>query len=238
MNLGTIGTGVLAVFFCVVGVANANLIITVDEATDSFGAIGDYRSVEGNNVASSPGQVEEVLGGPGGGGLSGSGGTSSGSNSVNMSDLFDVLDNAGITSTNILVFGFATNESGGNNSPVSITQLDMTFQRPSAADFTVSLDAGMDNTIVVDDFQSGISNAEAKIEVEVPFDFMAEYSTTSTEQFTISATLVDESGGFELFFLDAGFTIEAIPEPSAFLTMALVSLIVVSGKGMRQARRE
>ncbi len=53
-----------------------------------------------------------------------------------------------------------------------------------------------------------------RITVELGFDFMQEYSGTSTEQFTISSNISNASDGYEIYFLSSAFTAAiTAPEP-------------------------
>ena len=103
---------VAAVASClIIGTATATTI-TIDQASDSFGPVGDFYLVAGvDHANSSPGQVIEVLGGPGSA-LQTNTGTESETRSTEMGDLWDTLSAGGITSTNLLVFGFGNNQSG------------------------------------------------------------------------------------------------------------------------------
>ena len=161
------------------GSLQADLII-VTGPTDVFGAIGDYTSVTGNNNVSSPGQVLEVLGGVIGGAAKLQNiGSESGTHTINMGDLFQVLSDGGIVSTTALVFGFGLNETGATGTNwVDITALDMSFERARGGTDAFSLDSGGDNTIRVFNYVQGQDLAEARIRVDLGFDFMAEYSKT------------------------------------------------------------
>lgn len=171
--------------------------------------IGNYNFVSGNDASSSPGMVMEVLGGSMGNLQSN--GNESETRSWNMSYLYNTLYNGGITSANKLVFGFGLNESGqtGNNY-VNIDELNMTFNRASNSPETFSLGSG---PITVFNYEQGQTTAEARIAVDLGFDFMQEYSTSSEELFTISSAISNTSDGFEIYFLSSGYTATVVPEP-------------------------
>ena len=177
--------------------------VTVDEASDLFTTgIGDYNFVSGNDATSPPGQTKEVL-------HLGSDNSESGTNSIDMSYLYNTLYDGGITSANILVFGFGLNETGsiGSNN-VTIESLSMTFNRQSASSETFSL--GSDSITVVN-YEQGQNTAEAHIAVDLGFNFMQEYNASSTEQFTMSSTINNTSDGYETYFLSSGYTSDVPP---------------------------
>jgi hypothetical protein len=64
---------------------------------------------------------------------------------------------------------------------------------------------------------------------------MATYNASSTEQFTMSSTINNVNDGFEIYFLDAGFTAEppaSIPEPGTVLLLGsgLIALVAYRRK--------
>lgn len=146
-------------------------------------------------------------------------GSESNSHMLEMGVLRLLLDGAGITTTNTLVFGFGLNESGpiGSNS-VTITSLTMSFDRAGGGTDVFSLNG---NQVQVFNYIQGQNTAEAKFELNLGFDFMAEYSNTSTEKFMISADIDNTTDGFEIFFLSSGFTSppSAVPEPASLFLL-------------------
>lgn len=199
------------------------VLVQITSPTDNVGAVGDFAVVQGNDESSSPGQVLSLLD-------MANNPTQTSSATVNMGQLWQTLNAEGITSTNSLKFGFGVNETGasGTNS-VDITGLTLTFERTGNPNKTFDLGS---NTIEVFNFGSGQSTAEARIQVNLGFDFMAEYNSGSTEDFTIASTITGKSDGSELYFLSAGFT--AVPEPSAVFLVGLVAAATMSVCGLRK----
>jgi hypothetical protein len=178
---------------------------TISGPTDSFASVGDFAAVAGSSAASSPGQVFNLLD------LSkDASGNESGSATFNMSSLWSTLNTQGLTSTSALVFGLGVNETGktGGNS-VLVTGLTMSFQRADGSTDTFTLGSNQFNVV---NYTQGASTAEARIQVNLGFDFMAEYSGTSTKLFTIASTITGADDGNELYFLSGGFT-AAPPAP-------------------------
>jgi len=170
--------------------------VTISNGTELHVGVGDYAAVAGYAYTSSnAGQVVDVIDTK----------YASASNSVLMGDLYDLLAGDGLTSTSTLVFGFSANEKqvGGQDAAVTITQLDMSFGRSGQAASVFSLTP--DNIIVVD-FNGGNSLAEAQVQVNLDFDFMAEYSSASTELFQITASFSGNTNGSDRLFLSTGFT--------------------------------
>ena len=207
ISLGLIA-GLFAISF------NAAALLIIDDATDTYSQpgndTGDFSTIAAYQAPSSPGQVFTVLSlqvSP----------NESGSNSSSMGSLVDTLTNSGLSSPiTSLVFGFGMNEPGNANSVLTITDLILTFARPSSPDAIFSLGA---EDIQVDPFNnSGASSSEALFKVDLGFDFLAEYTSLSAETFTIAATIADTSAGAEVFFLDGGLTRDAnnpVPIPAA-----------------------
>jgi hypothetical protein len=204
--------------------------ITITGPTDLFTTgIGDYAAVSGNSEASSPGQVIEVLGGPGGSLQSAD--PESETRILAMGLLYDTLADGGVTAATSLVFGFGLNETGrlGSNY-VTITDLDMSFERAGggSSDFSLGSDS-----ITVYNYTQGQSTAEARIQVDLGFDFMTEYSSLSTEEFEIFSSIGNTSDGFEIYFLSSAFTISPIPEPATMLLLGS-GLLGLAGFGRKK----
>ena len=221
------------VLLCCISVSGWAATVTIENGTELYTAvaddmIGNYFAVAGNAGNSSPGQVLEVLGGSIAGNPDASEslqhkGSEDGEHTLRIGQLHSVLDADGIASTSSLGFGFGLNESGapGSNS-VTITALDMFFELPDGSSQAFSL--GGDQVQVFNYFQ-GQSTAEAWFQLEFPFDFMAIYSNTSTEAFSISSLINNTSAGFEVYFLSSGITsmppaqglpaVDSMPVPAA-----------------------
>lgn len=214
---------VAAVASCLVtGTATATTI-TIDQASDTFGPVGNFYLISGvDHANSSPGQVIEVLGGPGSG-LQTNTGTEFETRSTEMGDLWDTLSAGGITSTNLLVFGFGNNQSGTTGTHATdITALTMTFTLPGGG--TKVFDLGSNNVLVYN-YVQGQSHAEARFGVNLGFDFMSTYNTDSTQAFTIYSSISNADDGFEIYFLSSGYTgggngvTPAVPEPASLLLL-------------------
>jgi hypothetical protein len=218
---------IFATLVILLAIATNSSAVTVTTATDYFDTgIGDYDFVSGSESVSSPGQVMEVLGGSMG--TLQSDGSESDSRSWDMSYLWNTLDSGGMTSGTKLVFGFGINETGmiGSNS-VTIDSLNMTFNRASNPAETFSL--GIDS-ITVFNYEQGQDTAEARIAVDLGFDFMQEYNGVSTEQFTISSNISNTSDGYEIYFLSSAYTMAVVPEP-------ISSTLFIVGAGTLGFRR-
>lgn len=199
-------------------VANA-YAVTVDEPTDSFTTgIGDFSEISGFEAASSPGQVLEILGGSGSTSADFAAGVT-----LNMGDLWDILDAGMVGSASILGFGFGINETGptGSNS-VDVTAITLSFELP---DTTVqTYDLNMDPTVSVFNYNQGTNTAEAIFFVDLGFDFMSTYNTNSTEDFSAFMTLENTDDGFEILFLGSAFAggpppPNPMPEPGTLLVL-------------------
>ena len=221
------------VLLCCISTGGWAASVTIENGTELYTVaaddmIGNYFAVAGNTGHSSPGQVLEVLGGsiagnPGAPESLQNKGSEDGEHTLSVGQLRSVLDAGGITSTSSLVFGFGLNESGapGSNS-VTITALDMFFELPDGGSQAFSLGG---DQVQVFNYIQGQSTAEARFQLEFPFDFMAAYSNTSTEAFTISSVIDNTSAGFEVYFLSASITsmppvqgllaVDSVPVPAA-----------------------
>lgn len=230
---GAVAATVAGLLIFAAAPASAALVV-IETGAESFTAangdeMGTFFAVAGATDDSAPGQVVEVLGGNLGGSASlQASPNESGSNSLNIGTLWSILDDEGVTSTSSLVFGFGVNEPASASAGwVTITDLVMTFELPDSSVQTFDL---LGDTIEVNSFNSGTNSAEARIQVDFgAFDFMAQYNAASTEQFTISATIADTAGGFEIFFLSGGYTAAppappSVPEPAAATGLMLLLL--------------
>jgi hypothetical protein len=201
----------------------------IDERIDLLPNVGGLDFVAGtpDTIASSPGQVYEILGGPTG--TLQSADPESETRSTRMGFLWDTLDAGGIATATTLVFGFGLNETGavGSNS-VDIEELIFTFNLPSPQSPEIfSLDEGGDNTLRVFNLQQGQNTAEARIQLNLGFDFMDVFSSASDETLDVFSSITNGSDGFEIYFLSSAFTADppggggsgggAIPEPATFM---------------------
>jgi hypothetical protein len=203
---------------------------TIDDANDLFLGVGDYAAVAGYDGTSPPVDQQLTV-------LSADKKNQAipQSNSVDMGDLWSTLSAGGVTTTSTLVFGLIVNEQGSTPA-IDIQQLSMTFQRVGGGADAFFLSP--DQLTVVE--YAGGNNTDARIQVNLGFDFMAEYTASSTQQFTISATIDNMSAGDDIFFLSSGFTAappapeEPIPEPG---TLALFSALLLTAALVRRKRK-
>jgi hypothetical protein len=166
-----------------------------DIDTSGYSAVGGFAG-----DASNQGQVLDLL----------STRRSSATNTVSVADIYDMLVQGGLSSTGALVLGFSANESGNNNS-VSITQLDIELERADGSSqfFTLGQDS-----ITISDFNSGNSTAEAQLQLDLGFDFLQEYTSTSNRDLIIQAQLSGNTGGQDRLFLSSAFTANPLITPS------------------------
>lgn len=116
-----------------------------------------------------------------------------------MGSLVTTIINSGLSSPiTKLVFGFGMNEPGNAAGELIITDLILTFVRPSSPNSVFSLGSEYINVFQFNN--SGGSSSEALFEVDLGFDFLSEYSGSSTDTFTIAASISDTSAGAERFF--------------------------------------
>ena len=181
-----------------VGTASATTIKVVDDANDSYPNIGDYYVIEGSSLQSSPGQVLDVLKltSPG------SSTTETGTNNVEIGDIYDYLIDQGGASANKLLFGLGVSEDNkAGDNQVDVTALSMTFNLPNGGG-TKTFNLG-DNIVRVVDWNNGGSGGDVLIGIDLGFDFFKIYTDDSADLFTITSTIENATGGFELYFLDS-----------------------------------
>ncbi|ELS03993.1 hypothetical protein Xen7305DRAFT_00037210 [Xenococcus sp. PCC 7305] len=157
------------------------------------------------------------------------------SNTVTIDNFINTLNNDGITSTNVLVFGLGINEPGSGSS-IHIERLTMAFQIPNQSDKVFSLNPGsgsdpfVDDTIVAESL--GSNTDDAKFRVDFGFDFIAAYNgeDPGNFQYSISTQIQDQGAKDEEFYLSSGFTAAAVPfkfSPTLGILLSL-SLLGVS----------
>lgn len=220
---------IVAVATCLQAATSSASTITITNATTSSGgsSLGDFYLVApvSTSLASSPGQVYDVLQLQTNGTESGSNGTG-----ISMGTLWTLLNDGGVTSAQKLVFGFGLNQTGAvGTNYVDITALQMSFTLPDSTTKTFNLDTGGDNNVIVWNYAQGQNTAEAQFGVDfgAGFNFMTAYNAGSTEKFLISSTIGHTDNGFEIFFLSSAFTsgggggggLNPVPEPASLLLL-------------------
>ena len=206
--------------------------VTLTNAADTFDNVGDFFQVSGNDPASAPGQILEVLQHNGNDGV-----TSSSTDYVNNQEnksagvdwttgqLYDILISDTTIDTNqdgtadipiySLAFGLGINQNGTTNTnQINVENLIIELFLPNSDTSTFSLDNGTGdpttgNTVSVINYNQGQNTAEAKFAIDLGFDYMTTYSSSSTEAFRLTSTLSNQDDGFENYFLSSGFSIEA-----------------------------
>jgi hypothetical protein len=196
--------------------------------------IGDFYWGGINPSAVSPGQLTEVLR------INSDGNWS---NTLTAGDLWTALSD--LSSTQWLAFCFHLNETGNDNpEDGTVTSLTLTLEQPATlggGTLVWNLDVSPDdNTVIVEDFAAnssspanGRGDAEAQFWVQLPFDFINTYSSSSTEAFTISLDILDTNNGPDYVQIASGLT-AAAPEPS---TMSLLGGGLIACLSTRRRRR-
>ena len=206
--------------------------VTITSATDTFNDVGDFATVSGNDPASSPGQILEVLQHSGNDGTTYSS-TDYRNNSAGKSagvdwtagQLYDTLIADSTIDTNgdgtadipitALGFGFGINQNGSTSTnQINVEDLVIELTVPNSSPLTFRLDNGTGdpttgNTVEVLNYNQGQNTAEAKFAVDLGFDYMTTYNSSSTETFKLTSTLSNQDDGFEIYFLSSGFSVEA-----------------------------
>lgn len=192
---------------------------TLDSQSGAALINNGYFSVAGSRERSSKGLVYEVLDlhTPGNGS-----GIEEATNTFSLSEIYSRLMLANATSANALVFGFGLNELGDmTTNSVHIDQLIFTFSglTGTAHDLVYSLG---DNSVEVYAKTQGTSEAEAQFQLNLGFDFLTRYNANST--LTIYSQISGVDDGFDIYFFDAGFTVNPpdfppppVPPPDGFI---------------------
>jgi len=134
------------------------------------------------------------------------------------------------------VFGFSVNEK--NNSPtIEINSINLEFEKEDGSLLSFSLG---DNQIVIDDFHSGSSHAEAQLQIDLGFDILQEWTSATSKNMSYAFSMNNGTNGPEKFFVSNVFStappvsyltnISPVPLPAA--AYLLLSGLVALG-GMR-----
>jgi len=218
----------------------------IDASEDIHIQVGGFASVRGDDQSSAPGQVLDLLGGPNAPPLQAKGNQTfeANENWISVQAIRNALTAGGLSTVDRLVIALGVNESGplGSNS-VMVDELDIQLQKANGSFVSFALEP---DAVEVYNYRQGQTTAEALFEIDLGFDFMAEYDANSTETLWISSSISQPSNGYEIYFLSTGYTEAAIiaagggaivPEPSTGLLLAggLVLLATRSGR-FRQER--
>jgi hypothetical protein len=210
-----------AIVFLAAAQGNAAAFLLVDQSTDLYTTnVGTYTAVAGapNSGQGNVGNLFSVTTAENGTTLS---------KSVTMGALVDILKggSAPLSSTNVLVFGLDIDETGsaGTNS-LDINTLTMTFNNTPTGIKTYGLGS---EAIRGTNYGPGNSEGEVLFQVDLGFDFLARYTSTSTDLLNFSVKLTDGDNGQDRFFLSSGFSANppvppvtnAVPEPISILLL-------------------
>jgi hypothetical protein len=178
--------------------------ITISSDTSLFVSnIGNFAAIGGSGVATNDTKLNVLS-------LSNNNLTSASLSLGQLRNFLTATPNP-IASTKSLVFGLGINQSGGNAGFLNLSSLSMNFLRPASlggGTLTYSLSP---NTLRVNQYNTGGANkAEARIQVDLPFDFISANYTTAelnnTSGFTISSQSTNNTGGDDIFFLGKEYT--------------------------------
>ena len=213
MNYPILACG--TVLFIGVLMTNPVHAVLITDPSDQFTSdIGDYNEVAGvtEAVASSPGQVLEIVGASGGSDLAQTGMEMA---TLTWGDVQNTLSGS-LSSTSLLGFGFSVNQNGPADVLV-VTQFDIDLDNDGTVDLSLNSDQ-----IEVTDFNSGTSNAEIRIVADVGFDVFLQ---DPADELKITVSQTGDNDGFETLFLSEAFTAD-IPEPvsAAVWLMGLATL--------------
>ena len=135
------------------------------------------------------------------------------SQSISLGLVWDELNGLGVTNATHLVFGFSANQTGGG-SDITITSMAMTFGG------TGTFSIGSADDVLVRDFVPGNSRAEALFTVDLGYDFMTTFSTSTADLLTVAMVFDNQNDGFERMFLMSGITAGVpVPEPASLLLL-------------------
>jgi hypothetical protein len=157
--------------------------------------------------------------------------------------MYDYLKTLGTSSANKLLFGLGVNEPNktAEEQFIDVTLLTMTFLLPDNTTKVFNLG---DNVLHIQDFINGTSAGDALIGIDLGFDFLSTYNTDSLQAFTITSSVSNSAGGFEIYFLDSGLFdlqngggggLSAVPEP-ATLTLFGTGLAFVAQRARRRRK--
>lgn len=180
--------------------SNVGSTLTLDGSDVVFNNVGDFSAISSStNSEARPGSRLQLIKTQ----------RKNSDNSVVLGDLYDTLFAGGVKSANSLVLGFAVNESQ-QNPYITLRSLDIDIERNDGSKQRYSLGGYQ---LQVKDTNQGKNRAEARLQIDLGFDFFDEYDADSTRLMIIRAQLTDNNGGADRIFLSSRYTANAMSTP-------------------------